>query len=139
MAKSHKLKDNNLELKDNNLTIKDNNLTDKRIGRPAINLEEYESAIFELLSYGATISQVAEYVGITPETYYNYCKSHKSFFNKMNIARNSIGINAKKNIAKDIEQGDIETSKWHLEHTEYRPKEAVAFEDKNIKFVISRQ
>lgn len=133
------LKDNKKELKAKNITIKDDPINDKRIGRPAIDLEKYEDVIFDLLKNGATILQVCEFVGIAPETYYNYGKSHKYFLNKMNIARNSIVLQAKKNIAQDIDRGSIETSKWHLEHTEYRPKEVTAFEDKDIKFIITRQ
>ena len=134
--KSHKVINNE------NLTIKEeltNNKTLIKVGRPSIDLIDYESELIQLFSIGGTISQVLEYLGIDNNTYYRYLNKHKAFRDKMQRARNNIVLTAKKNVADKINLGDIETSKWHLEKTEYRPKEITAFEDKDIRFVVTRQ
>lgn len=136
IKKDKKIISDNIREKSHNLPmVKDI----KKVGRPAVNLTDYEDEIYDLLSIGSTISQVLNFIGIDDNTYYRQLEKNKRLRDKFMRAREFTSVKAKRNISEKIQQGDIETSKWHLERTEYRPKEVTAFEDKDIKFIITRQ
>lgn len=113
----------------------------KKVGRPAVNLSDYEDEIFDLLSIGSTISQVLNYIGIDQDTYYRKLEKDKRLKDKFARAKEFTSVKAKRNISEKIQQGDVETSKWHLEKTEYKNKDTTAFasDSEGIKFVITRE
>ena len=140
---SHTKKDkktisDNISEKSHNLPmVKDT----KKVGRPAVNLSDYEDEIFDLLSIGSTISQVLNYIGIDQDTYYRKLEKDKRLKDKFARAKEFTSVKAKRNISEKIQQGDVETSKWHLEKTEYKNKDTTAFasDSEGIKFVITRE
>ena len=113
----------------------------KKVGRPAVNLSDYEDEIFDLLSIGSTISQVLNYIGIDQDTYYRKLEKDKRLKDKFARAKEFTSVKAKRNISEKIQSGDVETSKWHLEKTEYKNKDTTAFasDSEGIKFVITRE
>jgi hypothetical protein len=140
---SHTKKDK--QLIDDNISEKSHNLPmvkdTKKVGRPAVSLEQFEDEIFDLLSIGSTISQVLNYIGIDQDTYYKKLAKNKRLKDKFTRAKEFTSVKAKRNISEKIQQGDVETSKWHLEKTEYKNKDTTAFasDDGGIKFVITRE
>lgn len=113
----------------------------KKVGRPAVNLSDFEDEIFDLLSIGSTITQVLNYIGIDQDTYYRKLEKNKRLKDKFARAKEFTSVKAKRNISEKIQSGDIETSKWHLEKTEYKNREQTAFasDEGGIKFVITRE
>ena len=141
--KSHNKKDTktiNDNIKDKSHALM-NNKQEKKVGRPAVNIEQFEDEIFDLLSIGSNIAQVLNYTGLTSDIYYRQLRKNKRLSDKFDRAKEFTSVKAKRNIAEKIQQGDLETSKWHLEKTEYKNKESTAFQSDGdgIKFVITRQ
>ena len=141
--KSHNKKDTktiNDNIKDKSHALM-NNKQEKKVGRPAVNIEQFEDEIFDLLSIGSNITQVLNYTGLTSDIYYRQLRKNKRLSDKFDRAKEFTSVKAKRNIAEKIQQGDLETSKWHLEKTEYKNKESTAFQSDGdgIKFVITRQ
>jgi hypothetical protein len=144
MRKISHIKKDNKTINDN-IDTKSHTLLDikdtKKVGRPAINLTDYEDEIYDLLSIGSTISQVLNFIGIDDNTYYRQLEKNKRLRDKFARAKEFTSVKAKRNISEKIQQGDVETSKWHLEKTEYKNKESTAFasDEGGIKFVITRE
>lgn len=108
-------------------------------GRPLKITEEVVRELVELLRVGATIEQACDYAGIGKQTFYDRLKADKEFVRKMAQAQTYIAISAKRNVANDIvADHSIDTSKWLLEKTEYRTREGIAFEDKDVRFIVTR-
>jgi hypothetical protein len=144
MVKKSHIKKDTKTISDN-ISEKSHTLMDikdiKKVGRPAVNLSDFEDEIFDLLSIGSTIPQVLNYIGIDDNTYYRQLDKNKRLRDKFARAKEFTSVKAKRNISEKIQSGDIETSKWHLEKTEYKNKESTAFasDDGGIKFVITRE
>lgn len=138
IKKDKKIISDNISEKSHNLPmVKDI----KKVGRPAVNLTDFEDEIFDLLSIGSTIPQVLSYIGIDDNTYYRQLEKNKRLRDKFARAKEFTSVKAKRNISEKIQSGDVETSKWHLEKTEYKNKDTTAFasDDGGIKFVITRE
>lgn len=136
--KDKKIISDNISEKSHNLPmVKDI----RKVGRPAVNLTDYEDEIYDLLSIGSTISQVLNFIGIDDNTYYRQLEKNKRLRDKFARAKEFTSVKAKRNISEKIQSGDLETSKWHLEKTEYKNKESTAFasDEGGIKFVITRE
>jgi hypothetical protein len=144
MVKKSHIKKDTKTISDN-ISEKSHTLMDikdiKKVGRPAVNLSDFEDEIFDLLSIGSTIPQVLNYIGIDDNTYYRQLDKNKRLRDKFARAKEFTSVKAKRNISEKIQSGDIETSKWHLEKTEYKNKESTAFasDEGGIKFVITRE
>ena len=144
MKKISHIKKDKQTIQTKNLTIKDglnNNKVVNKGGRPSINLEQFEDEIYDLLKVGATISQVLNYIGIDQETYYRKLRKNKRLKDKFARAKEFTSVTAKQNISEKIQQGDIDTSKWYLEKTEYKNRDTTAFQSDgdSIKFIITRE
>ncbi len=60
-----------------------------------------------------TNEEASRYVGIHPDTYYNYCKWSTEFRDKMDRSKQFVAIAAKNTWAKAVRGGDVEASiKW---------------------------
>ena len=144
MQKISHIKKDKQTIQTKNLTIKDNLpilKENKKVGRPTINLTDYEDEIYDLLSIGATISQVTAFIGIDDNTYYRQLEKNKRLRDKFARAKHMEVFNAKRNVAEKIAQKDIDTSKWYLEKTEYKNRDTTAFQSDgdSIKFIVTRE
>ena len=144
MKKISHIKKDKQTIQTKNLTIKEglnNNKVVNKGGRPSINLEQFEDEIFDLLSIGSTISQVLNYIGVDQDTYYRQLRKNKRLKDKFARAKEFTSVKAKRNISEKIQSGDVETSKWHLEKTEYKNRDTTAFQSDgdSIKFIVTRE
>ena len=87
-----------------------------KVGRPTAITRTKIAKLEEAFKMGATIEDACSYVGIDKSTYHRNIKSKPKFATKMDIARRYVKLNAKANVATDIKLGDIDSSKWWLEH-----------------------
>ena len=78
------------------------------MGRPTKITRTTIAKLERILELGGTVSDACNYAGIDVSTYYRNIDKNPTFASKM--------VNAKQNIANDIKQGNIETSKWYLEN-----------------------
>lgn len=77
---------------------------------------------------GLNITEACDYVEISRETYYEYCKKIEGFSDKMQRAQTALQRRAKINLAEKIENGDLAESKYFLERKckdEFSPKQQV--------------
>jgi hypothetical protein len=108
-------------------------------GRPPLVTEEVVQELVALLKVGATIQQACDYAGISPSTYHYWCNNRADFLKKMTHAQTFINVKAKQVIGNDIVNNkDVRTALEYLKATEWRPKEGIAFEDKDVRFVVTR-
>ena len=97
-----------------NATNVDKNIT--KMGRPTKITRTTIAKLERILELGGTVSDACNYAGIDVSTYYRNIDKNPTFASKMVNAKLFVKINAKQNIANDIKQGNIETSKWYLEN-----------------------
>lgn len=114
-------------------------LIKKKAGRPTVVTSDVVRELVALLQVGATIGQACNYAGISERALYQQMEINAELTQTIDKARAFTNIEAKKNITDDIVTNrSVDTSKWLLEKTEYRPKEAIGFEDKEVKFIVTR-
>ncbi|RKZ02780.1 hypothetical protein DRQ25_18330 [Candidatus Fermentibacteria bacterium] len=97
----------------------------KKIGRPTALVPIVVEKLEEALRWGATIEQACAHAKIDRGTYHNHTKKDETFSTRMQYARNYVNLKAKHNVGVAIDEGDLNTSKWQLEKTEYnKPQQA---------------
>lgn len=109
-------------------------------GRPS----KLSDAIVEKLELGFArgynVTEACKFAGIDRGTYYNWLEANEEFFNRMEMAKCDLNIKAKNNIADEIDRGNIELSKWHLERRakdEYSTKQSIdADVNTDVKIVV---
>ncbi len=112
-------------------------MAENKTGRPS----KLNSTIVEKLeigfSRGYNITEACKYAGIDRSTYYDWVEANEDFSNRMELAKCDLNIKAKNNIADEIEKGNLEVSKWHLERRakdEYSTKQNI---DADVKTDIN--
>ena len=85
------------------------------LGRPGVITDLVEWQLQEALTKGLNTSEACAMAGISRQTYYMYYRDNPTFADKMESAKQRLGIRAKMNIADKIEAGDPATSAWYLE------------------------
>lgn len=69
----------------------------------------------QAFSDGATDKEAIFYAGISSATFYAYCKEHPEFSERCDDLREQIKLQAKRNIVKKINDGDVSISQWYAE------------------------
>jgi hypothetical protein len=117
-------------------------LVKNKVGRPSVINDGVVQELVALLQVGGTIEQACAYAGISVRALYENMEINAELTQRIDKARVFTNIEAKRNIADDIiNNRDVDTSKWLLEKTEYRPKETTAFSsdgDNTVKFIVTR-
>ena len=109
------------------------------VGRKPVITDSVVRELCGLFEVGATVEQACNYAGVGVRTLYDAMDRDVKLTQKIDKARSMVNVSAKRVVANEIiVNKDVETSKWHLEKTEYKNKEAIGFEDKEVKFVITR-
>lgn len=87
----------------------------KDTGRPSVMTPETLNALCYAFSCGCRDEEACDYAGIGMSTLYKYQNECPSFVDKKNALKNRPMMHARMNIAKKLEEGDIDTSKWYAE------------------------
>lgn len=69
----------------------------------------------EAFAWGATDEEACNHAKIGTTAFYKYKAKHADFAEEVARLKETPTLNSRRNIAKDIEDGSIETSKWWLE------------------------
>lgn len=80
----------------------------------ALTLKKLEEAF----AVGATDEQACFFANISHQTLYNYQQKNPEYVERKEALKKSLGLIAKNNLAKAINQGDVENAKWYLERKE---------------------
>lgn len=80
------------------------------------------------------------YADISPQTLYNYCKEHPDYLDRKELLKEQVKMRAKENIAKAVDEGNLETSKWYTERKDkdFNPKLEHSGEITQKQFIITR-
>lgn len=100
-------------------------------GRPTVMTEETLKKLTFAFSKGLSDEEASLFAEITPQTLYNYCHANPEFFERKELLKNKPKMQAKLNISENIENGDVDTSKWYLERkakNEFSTKQETAIE-----------
>lgn len=99
----------------------DKNGKKKAWRKPLIN-EEITKKMEDLFALDLPLQVVCSQVGISDQTYYNECNRNPQFLGRMERAKNLVHVMAGRTVAKAIKDGDVQSSKWYLEHKDERFK-----------------
>ena len=89
--------------------------TKGKVGRPPKITKAVLEKLDNAFSLGHSDEEACLVAQIDPQTLYNYCKKHPNYSSKKELLKNSPKIVARRNIVKDLNDGDVKTSKWYLE------------------------
>jgi hypothetical protein len=93
-----------------------------KVGRPTIFNDTVVTILDDSFRFGATVEQACALAKIDKVTYYRWIDSKPDFATKMEYARNYLNTMAKDLVKKAIIiDKDINTAKWLLEKTEFKP------------------
>lgn len=84
-------------------------------GRPTVMTKETVKKLEEAFILGYSDEKACFVAGITRQTLHNYCQENPKFFDRKELLKSTPELNAKKNIAEGIKNGDVDLSKWYLE------------------------
>lgn len=104
-------------------TYKLNKKTGKKLAwrKPLID-EEKTKEMEKLFALDLPLQVVCSQVGISDQTYYNECNRNPQFLGRMEKAKNLVHVMAGRTIAKAIRDGDVQSSRWYMEHKDERFK-----------------
>ena len=93
-------------------------------GRPTVMTVELVEKLEHAFMMGLNKTEACLYAGIDRNTLYSYIDRNPSFKDRIDTLRENVTMRAKMNIYDDVFDGEVSTSKWHLERTnkEYNPK-----------------
>ena len=86
-----------------------------KVGRPNVITENALRKLEEAFSVGATDLEACFLVNISKTSLYEYQKKNLEFMERKEALKSMLKYRAKVNISKEIEKGNLETSKWYLE------------------------
>lgn len=90
--------------------------TKNKGGRPSRITPEILLKLETAFSLGLNDEQACLFADKLPlSTFYAYCKKHPKFQELKEVLKKRPEMNAKTNIAKALENGDVDLSKWYLE------------------------
>ena len=90
------------------------------VGRPTVLNDAIMKILMDSLQRGCTIKQACALAKIEERNYYNWVENVPNFFSQMEYAKSYLNDKAKLLVSQAIEDGDLNTAKWHLEKTEYK-------------------
>lgn len=88
-----------------------------KAGRPTKVTKTVAKKLIEASKMELNVTEACALVGISTPTFYAYANTHENFLTEFRFYQKAyLKSRAKANIAKDIAQGNIKTSKWYLEN-----------------------
>jgi len=85
------------------------------VGRPTVMTPEVIAKLEESFLFGATDKEAIFLANISKDAFYDYCKLHPEFTERIDALRDMPKITARMNIDKAIREGDKQLSQWYLE------------------------
>ena len=89
-------------------------------GRKAIDIRNYIDRIKPFMLEGQSLSSACRSAMVPYDTVSNYMKKSPAVKNEIESYQGFLTNIAKKNVGSALVEGDLETSKWHLDRTEYK-------------------
>lgn len=100
-------------------------------GRPTVMTNEVVSKLEYGFLKGMNDGEACYYAGISRQAFYDYCNKYPEFADRKEALKKNTAIQAKLNITEEIENGNVDISKWYLERRnkdEFSTKQEVAAE-----------
>lgn len=85
------------------------------VGRPTVMTELTLSKLEEAFSVGATDLEACFFANISKDSLYRYQKENPEFSERKEALKNNLKFQTKKNIAKFLQEGDKDMTKWYGE------------------------
>ena len=88
---------------------------ENKVGRPTVMTEEVLQKLEYAFMRGLSDVEACLYADIATTTLYNYCEKNPEFRERKEELKQHTTAQAKLNVAEEIENGNVEQSKWWLE------------------------
>lgn len=85
------------------------------MGRPTKMTDATLAKLREAFLLGCSDIEACLYADICPATLYNYQSGNEEFLSKKEMWKNNPFLLARRNVIKEIESGDKQSSQWYLE------------------------
>jgi hypothetical protein len=99
-----------------------------------LNFDETVKLLDEAFMMDCSIEEACFLAKISRQTYYNWIESFPEYKERFDNLRSNLRLKAKKNISKELDNGDKDISKWYLERRDkdFKPKSDLTSGDKPI-------
>ncbi len=87
------------------------------VGRPTVVTPEVVSLLVASFHSGLSVREACWQSGISHEDYYSRLRSDEQFADTMAKAQSDITVAAKKLVAKEVRNGNLQAAKWWLERS----------------------
>ena len=100
-----------------------------------LNFEETVKLLDEAFLMDCSIEEACFLANISRQTYYNWIDSFPYLKERFDNLKSNLRLKAKKNISRELNNGDKELSKWYLERRDkdFKPKSDITTADEPIK------
>lgn len=98
------------------------------MGRPTVITPEVEAQLLVYLAEGCTDAEACTLANISRDSFYDRKKADHEFSDKVDIAKSSLVLQAKRVVGKALKAGDKATAEWYLERkakAEFSPRTEV--------------
>jgi hypothetical protein len=86
-----------------------------KAGRPSVITEDILRKLEEAFSVGATDIEACFLANISKTTLYDYQKKNSEFTERKEALKDMLKYQARVNVSKEINKGNLEASRWYLE------------------------
>ena len=90
-------------------------ITRSPIGRPSTVTEEKIKRLEEGFMLGFSDNMACIYAGVSRTAFYRFLANNEPLRDRFKALKGNVRLQARFNIAKAIEAGDLEVSRWYLE------------------------
>ena len=90
-------------------------ITRSPIGRPSTVTEEKIKRLEEAFMFGFSDNMACIYAGVSRTAFYRFLANNEPLRDRFKALKRNVRLQARFNVAKAIEAGDLEVSRWYLE------------------------
>ncbi len=90
-------------------------MAENKVGRPTVMTDAVIGKLEELFARGLSDREACLVADVNPSTLYAYCNSHPDFAERKELLKEQPKLQAKLNVEREIQEGNVDISKWYLE------------------------
>jgi hypothetical protein len=89
-------------------------MTKRKAGRPKIFTPQVEKSLELAFIYGYSTQEACRHAGVHRATFYRYVETHPDFAERVEAAKQTLSLMARKTVVDALASGHTPTAKWYL-------------------------